>query len=78
MASVFPGYLTKWTTSRVRKLGVDVKDKSAFKSVSADKETGKTTLHLGNGESLTLDHVGDSVPNILDAISYPLYNELRS
>ncbi|KAG2204555.1 hypothetical protein INT47_012614 [Mucor saturninus] len=57
MANVFPGYLTKWTTSRVRKIGVDVKDKSTVKSVSTDKETGKTVIHLGNDETLSVDHV---------------------
>ncbi|PHZ08571.1 apoptosis-inducing factor 1, mitochondrial-like protein [Rhizopus microsporus ATCC 52813] len=57
MANVFPGYLTKWTTSRVRKLGVEVKERSAVKSVSTDKESGKTTVELENGESLTVDHV---------------------
>ncbi|KAI8072156.1 apoptosis-inducing factor, mitochondrion-associated, C-term-domain-containing protein [Gilbertella persicaria] len=57
MANVFPGYLTKWTTSRVRKLGVDVKEKSTVQSVSVDKESGKTVVDLGNGESLTVDHV---------------------
>ncbi|KAI8058795.1 apoptosis-inducing factor, mitochondrion-associated, C-term-domain-containing protein [Thamnidium elegans] len=57
MANVFPGYLTKWTTSRVRKVGVDVKDKSTVKSVSTDKETGKAVIHLGNDETLSVDHV---------------------
>ncbi|GAA5795408.1 hypothetical protein HPULCUR_000765 [Helicostylum pulchrum] len=57
MANVFPGYLTKWTTSRVRKIGVDVKDKSTVKSVSTDKETGKAVIHLGNDETLSVDHV---------------------
>lgn len=57
MANVFPGYLTKWTTSRVRKIGVDVKDNSTVKSVSTDKETGKTVIHLGNDETLSVDHV---------------------
>ncbi|EIE85142.1 hypothetical protein G6F46_003072 [Rhizopus delemar] len=57
MANVFPGYLTKWTTSRVRKLGVEIKEKSAVKAVFTDKETGKTTLELENGDSLSVDHV---------------------
>ncbi|KAI8359064.1 apoptosis-inducing factor, mitochondrion-associated, C-term-domain-containing protein [Choanephora cucurbitarum] len=57
MANVFPGYLTKWTTSRVRKLGVDVKEKSTVQSISTDSESGKTVLALANGESLTVDHV---------------------
>lgn len=55
MANVFPGYLTKWTTTRVRKLGVDVKEKSVVKSVST--KDGKTILELENGDSLAVDHV---------------------
>lgn len=57
MANVFPGYLTKWTTTRVRKLGVDVKDNTTVKSVATDKESGKAVIQLGNGESLSVDHV---------------------
>lgn len=56
MANVFPGYLTKWTTSRVRKLGVDVMDKRAVQSVSST-ENGMVVLDLGNDEILTFDHV---------------------
>ncbi|KAI9261027.1 apoptosis-inducing factor, mitochondrion-associated, C-term-domain-containing protein [Sporodiniella umbellata] len=55
MANVFPGYLTKWTTSRVVQLGVDVKEKSAVKSVT--NKDGKTVLELEGGESLSVDHV---------------------
>ncbi|KAI8638177.1 apoptosis-inducing factor, mitochondrion-associated, C-term-domain-containing protein [Parasitella parasitica] len=57
MANVFPGYLTKWTTSRVRKLGVNVKENSTVKFVSTDKETGKITIGLMDGASVTVDHV---------------------
>ncbi|CAO3637451.1 unnamed protein product [Mucor hiemalis] len=57
MANVFPGYLTKWTTTRVRKLGVDVKDNNTVKSVATDKESGKAVIQLGNGEFLSVDHV---------------------
>lgn len=38
-------------------MGVEVKERSAVKSVSTDKESGKTTVELENGESLTVDHV---------------------
>lgn len=38
-------------------VGVEVKERSAVKSVSTDKESGKTTVELENGESLTVDHV---------------------
>ncbi|KAF1796248.1 apoptosis-inducing factor, mitochondrion-associated, C-term-domain-containing protein [Mucor lusitanicus] len=57
MANVFPGYLTKWTTSRVRKLGVDVKDNSTVKAVSTNEESGKTSIELKDGSSVTVDHV---------------------
>ncbi|CEP07392.1 hypothetical protein [Parasitella parasitica] len=57
MANVFPGYLTKWTTSRVRKLGVNVMENSAVKSVSTDKESGKVTIELEDGASVAVDHV---------------------
>ncbi|KAI9486709.1 MAG: apoptosis-inducing factor, mitochondrion-associated, C-term-domain-containing protein [Benjaminiella poitrasii] len=57
MAKVFPAYLTKWTTSRVRKLGVDIKENNRVESVIADNESGKTIVKLSNGESLSVDHV---------------------
>lgn len=38
-------------------MGVEVKERSAVKSVSTDKESGKTTVELESGESLTVDHV---------------------
>lgn len=38
-------------------VGVEVKERSAVKSVSTDKESGKTTVELESGESLTVDHV---------------------
>ncbi|KAI7901681.1 apoptosis-inducing factor, mitochondrion-associated, C-term-domain-containing protein [Cokeromyces recurvatus] len=56
MAKVFPGYLTKWTTSRVRKLGVDVKERSRVESI-AITDDDKTSVKLSNGESLLVDHV---------------------
>ncbi|KAI8388335.1 apoptosis-inducing factor, mitochondrion-associated, C-term-domain-containing protein [Radiomyces spectabilis] len=56
MANVFPGYLTKWTTSRVRKLGVDVKTGNAIKSFKSGDD-GKVILELANGDSVTADHV---------------------
>ncbi|KAI9319864.1 apoptosis-inducing factor, mitochondrion-associated, C-term-domain-containing protein [Dichotomocladium elegans] len=55
MANVFPSYLTKWTTSRVRKLGVDVKTNSAIQSITSNE--GKVVLELGNNENVTVDHV---------------------
>ncbi|KAI8149749.1 apoptosis-inducing factor, mitochondrion-associated, C-term-domain-containing protein [Fennellomyces sp. T-0311] len=55
MANVFPSYLTKWTTTRVRKLGVDVQTDSAIKSIKTDED--KVVLDLGNDKQLAVDHV---------------------
>ncbi|KAI9013999.1 apoptosis-inducing factor, mitochondrion-associated, C-term-domain-containing protein [Phycomyces nitens] len=55
MANVFPTYLTKWTTSKVRDLGVDVKSNKAIKSINSS-EDGKVVLDLGD-EKLSVDHV---------------------
>lgn len=38
-------------------VGVEIKEKSAVKAVFTDKVTGKTTLELENGDSLSVDHV---------------------
>ncbi|KAI7858497.1 apoptosis-inducing factor, mitochondrion-associated, C-term-domain-containing protein [Circinella umbellata] len=56
MANVFPSYLTKWTTTRVRKLGVDVQVNSAIKSMKTD-ESGKVVLDIGNDKQVIADHV---------------------
>ncbi|KAI9498205.1 apoptosis-inducing factor, mitochondrion-associated, C-term-domain-containing protein [Zychaea mexicana] len=56
MANVFPSYLTKWTTSRVRKLGVNVQTDSAIKAIKTD-ENSKVVLDLGNDKQVTADHV---------------------
>ncbi|OAD65434.1 hypothetical protein PHYBLDRAFT_80363 [Phycomyces blakesleeanus NRRL 1555(-)] len=55
MANVFPTYLTKWTTSKVRDLGVDVKSNKSIKSINSGKD-GKVVLDLGD-EKLSVDHV---------------------
>ncbi|KAI8974719.1 apoptosis-inducing factor, mitochondrion-associated, C-term-domain-containing protein [Pilobolus umbonatus] len=57
MANVFPNYLTKWTTTRVRHLGVDIKEKSKVQSIKKDQASGKTTIQLENGDHLDVDHV---------------------
>lgn len=38
-------------------MGVDVKEKTQVKSISTDKESGKTIVELNNGDALTVDHV---------------------
>jgi programmed cell death 8 (apoptosis-inducing factor) len=38
-------------------VGVDIKEKSTVESVSTDKESGKTVINLGNGETVSVDHV---------------------
>ncbi|KAG0191014.1 Apoptosis-inducing factor 1, mitochondrial [Apophysomyces sp. BC1034] len=56
MANVFPTYLTKWTTSRVRQLGVDVKTNKKIQAIKP-AENNKVTLELEDGEQLIVDHV---------------------
>ncbi|KAI8331781.1 apoptosis-inducing factor, mitochondrion-associated, C-term-domain-containing protein [Chlamydoabsidia padenii] len=57
MANVFPSYLTKWTTSRVRKLGVDVKTNSVIDSLETSDDN-KVVMKMDAGlKSLKVDHV---------------------
>jgi hypothetical protein len=47
MANVFPTYLTKWTTSRVKDEGVEIKSKHSIKSIDgAEGDKVKLTLWL--------------------------------
>nr|AMY56536.1 AIF1 [Botryllus schlosseri] len=55
MGRVLPEYLTKWTTEKVRKEGVDVITHSVVKSVSEDND--KVQLSLSNGEKIATDHL---------------------
>ncbi|XP_039264557.2 apoptosis-inducing factor 1, mitochondrial-like [Styela clava] len=55
MGRVFPEYLTKWTTEKVQKEGVEVITDSVVKSVSRDG--AKVKMTLSNGEEITTDHV---------------------
>ncbi|KAI8098957.1 uncharacterized protein BX664DRAFT_320016, partial [Halteromyces radiatus] len=58
MANVFPSYLTKWTTSRVRKTGVDVKNNSVIDSLQVSDDNKKIKMILDAGmDSLDVDHV---------------------
>lgn len=50
MGRVLPEYLTKWTTEKVRKEGVDVVTASVVKSVSRDDN--KVQLKLSNGDEV--------------------------
>jgi programmed cell death 8 (apoptosis-inducing factor) len=56
MANVFPTYLTKWTTSRMRDEGVDVKPKHTIKTFKSG-EDNKVKIEFDNNESLEADHV---------------------
>ncbi|KAI8069548.1 apoptosis-inducing factor, mitochondrion-associated, C-term-domain-containing protein [Gongronella butleri] len=56
MANVFPSYLTKWTTSRVRKLGVDVKTNSVIDSLQLKDDKVSVSLNAG-AQELQVDHV---------------------
>ncbi|CAO3645531.1 unnamed protein product [Cunninghamella blakesleeana] len=58
MANVFPSYLTKWTTTRVQKLGVDVKSKSVIDKLEILDEENKVKLSLNAGNDVVkADHV---------------------
>ncbi|KAJ2961586.1 hypothetical protein NQZ79_g3143 [Umbelopsis isabellina] len=56
MANVFPTYLTKWTTGRVKDEGVEIKSKHSIKSIDG-AEGDKVKLTFDNNESLEADHV---------------------
>ncbi|KAI7871318.1 apoptosis-inducing factor, mitochondrion-associated, C-term-domain-containing protein [Spinellus fusiger] len=55
MANVFPSYLTRWTTSKVRELGVDVKNDATLQSIQSNEE-GQLVVDLGS-EQVFADHV---------------------
>lgn len=55
MGRVLPEYLTKWTTEKVRREGVDVITDSVVKSVSQDGD--KVQLKLSNGDEVSTDHL---------------------
>ncbi|ORZ14240.1 hypothetical protein BCR42DRAFT_329796 [Absidia repens] len=58
MANVFPSYLTKWTTSRVRNLGVDVKANSVIDALETSEDDNKILMKMDAGlKSLKVDHV---------------------
>ena len=54
---VLPTFLSKWTTGRLIKEGIDVRPDSQVTGLSADDETGKIKIHLKEKESIEADHV---------------------
>jgi len=59
MAKVLPEYLTKWTTKKVEKEGVNVIPNTVIDAIDMDGE--KVKLTLSNGDELLTDHVVMSV-----------------
>eukprot|EP00842_Homolaphlyctis_polyrhiza_P003206 jgi/Hompol1/3887/HPOL_003383-RA len=55
LSAVFPHYLTKWTTSKLRKAGVDVKPN--FEISSVDLNDSKVTLKSRDGSVVEADYV---------------------
>ncbi|KAJ3046983.1 Apoptosis-inducing factor 1, mitochondrial [Rhizophlyctis rosea] len=55
MGQIFPKYLTKWTTEKMRKEGVDVRPKVQVDSFEADK--GKVAVVLNDKSKVVADHV---------------------
>lgn len=66
MAKVLPDYLSKWTTDRIREVGVDVQPNSQIVDVEIF-EGNQLKLKLNNGKSITVDNVIQAVgsePNV--------------
>lgn len=66
MAKVLPDYLSKWTTERIREVGVDVQPNSQIVDVEI-YEGKQLKLKLNNGSSVIVDNVIQAVgskPNI--------------
>lgn len=55
MGKVLPGYLSEWTTERVREEGVIVIPETQVEEVTS--QNGKIQLKLMNGNDLIVDHV---------------------
>lgn len=66
MAKVLPSYLSKWTTDRIREVGVDVQPNSQIVDVEIF-EGNQLKLKLNNGNSIVVDNVIQAVgsePNV--------------
>lgn len=67
MAKVLPDYLSKWTTERIREVGVDVQPNSQVTDVEI-YEGDQLKLKLANGNSIVVDSVIQAVgsePNVM-------------
>lgn len=66
MGKILPEFLSKWTTERVRELGINIHPNTEVQAVDlVDNDRIKLTLR--NGESLICDHVVVAVgsePNV--------------
>lgn len=66
MAKVLPAYLSKWTTERIRDVGVDVQPNSQITDVEI-YNGNQLRLKLSNGKSVVVDNVIQAVgsePNV--------------
>ena len=66
MAKVLPDYLSKWTTERIREVGVDILPNSQITDAES-YEGNQIKLKLTNGTSVIVDHVIQAVgskPNV--------------
>lgn len=59
MGKILPEFLSKWTTERVRELGVNIHPNTEVQAVDLVENGGdrRVKLTLQNGESLICDHV---------------------
>lgn len=67
MAKVLPDYLSKWTTERIREVGVDVQPNSQISDIEVF-EGNQLKLKLTNGNSIIVDNVIQAVgskPNVM-------------
>jgi programmed cell death 8 (apoptosis-inducing factor) len=66
MAKVLPDYLSRWTTERIREVGVDILPNSQITDVES-YEGNQVRLKLNNGTTVVVDHVIQAVgsrPNV--------------
>jgi apoptosis-inducing factor 1 len=66
MAKVLPDYLSRWTTERIREVGVDILPNSQITEVES-YEGNQVRLKLNNGTTIVVDHVIQAVgsrPNV--------------
>ncbi|RKO87630.1 hypothetical protein BDK51DRAFT_14531, partial [Blyttiomyces helicus] len=79
MAMVFPRYLRRWTTSRLRKEGVDVRPKAEISKIDTSKNGTRLSITLKDNAVVNADYIVLAVgisPN--DSIAQPSALEIDS